>query len=145
MGASALIGLALVAFAAGCGSDPEPLPPACSGAPENVLAALARAPGPVALADGTLLSDCVARASDDAELQMVGFALTPVADRLAARASSDAALQLGFLVGAVRRGADDSNGVSLELVRRIESRVRYEDPALLDAAERGARAGEEHG
>lgn len=145
MGANAVIGLALAALAAGCGSEPEPLPAACSDGPKAVLAALADAPGAVALADGTLLSECVGRASDDAELQMVGFAFTPVADRLAARRSPGAALQLGFLVGAVRRGASESNGVSLELVRRMEGRVAFEEPALLEAAERGARAGEEHG
>lgn len=145
MGASAVIGVALAALLAGCGSEPARLPPACSDGPEAVLAALEDAPGAVALSDGTLLSECVERASDDAELQMVGFALTPVADRLAARRTPGAALQLGFLVGAVRRGAAGSNGVSLELVRRMEGRVAFEDPGLLDAAERGARAGEDHG
>jgi hypothetical protein len=110
-----------------------------------VLEALAQAPGAVALTDGTLLSECVARASDDAELQMIGYALTPVADRLAARTDERAATQLGFLVGAVRRGAADGNGVQAELVRRLESRVRYEDQALLQAAEHAADAGEDHG
>lgn len=145
MGALAVIGLALAVLVAGCGSGPEPLPPACSAEPTQVTAALAGAPGRVALADGTLLSECVARAGDDAELQMVGFALTPAADRLAARRDEQSALRLGFLVGAVRRGAAGSNGVSLELARRLESRVQYDDPALLEAAERGARAGEDHG
>jgi hypothetical protein len=143
--ASAVIGLALTVLVAGCAGEPEPLPPACSDGPEQVLAALASAPGSVALTDGTLLSDCVAKASDDAELQLVGFALTPVADRLAERGTKRAALQLGFLVGAVRRGASETNGVHAELVRRMENRVGFDDPALLDAAQRGAAAGEEHG
>ncbi|MEO6496604.1 MAG: hypothetical protein ABIO51_03875 [Solirubrobacteraceae bacterium] len=145
MGATALIGLALAALVAGCGSEPEQLSPACSAGPDEVTAALAEAPGAVALAGGTLLSECVSRATDDADLQMVGFALTPAADALANRPDERSALRLGFLVGAVRRGASASNGVSLELVRRMESRVRYDDPALLEAAERGARAGEDHG
>lgn len=145
MGALTVIGLALALVVAGCGSEPGRLPPACSAEPAQVAVALAGAPDRVALADGTLLSECVAKASDDAELQMVGFALTPAADRLAARRDEQSALRLGFLVGAVRRGAAGSNGVSLELARRLESRVRYDDPALLEAAERGARAGEDHG
>jgi hypothetical protein len=145
VGASAVICLALTVLVAGCGSEPDPLPPACSDGPDQVLAALGDAPGAVALSDGTLLSDCVARASDDAELQMVGFALTPVADRLVERGTARAALQLGFLVGAVRRGAAETNGVHAELVRRMENRVGFDDPALLDAAQRGAAAGEEHG
>jgi hypothetical protein len=140
-----VIGLALAALVAGGGSEPEQLPPACGAGPDEVTAARAKAPGAVALTDGTLLSDCVAKATDDADLQMVGLALTPAADRLATRGDERSALRLGFLVGAVRRGASTSNGVSLELVRRMESRVRYDDPTLLDAAERGARAGEDHG
>ncbi|MFL5844185.1 MAG: hypothetical protein ACJ762_05780 [Solirubrobacteraceae bacterium] len=145
MTVAAVIGLALAALVAGCGSEPDPLPPACSDGPDRVSEALAKAPGDARLYDGTLLSDCVAKASDDAELQQVGFTLTPVADRLSARSDERSATQLGFLVGAVRRGASESNGVQSELVRRLENRVRYDDPALLEAAERGARAGEEHG
>lgn len=140
------IGTALAALVAGCGgAEPEPLPPACSLGPEPVLRALRTAPGDVRLADGTPLSDCVARATDDAELQQVGYAFTPAADRLARRGTEEAAVQLGYLVGAVRRASMRSNGIHAELVRRMESRVTFDDPALLAAAERGARAGEATG
>lgn len=139
------IGTALATMATGCGTDPEPLPPACSDGPAAVSRALRRAPGAVALSDGTLLSACVERARDDAELQQLGYSLTPVADRLREIGTRRAALELGFLVGAVRRGARRSNGIHAELVRRMERRVAYDEPALLHAAERGAAAGEAHG
>ena len=145
MRAALAIGTALALFGAGCAQERARLPPICSEGPEPVLRALHAAPEPVRLADGTRLSECVARAGDDAELQMVGFAFTPVADRLGERATREAAVQLGYLVGAVRRGASRSNGIHVELVRRMESRVRFDDPALLEAAERAAEAGERTG
>jgi hypothetical protein len=143
--AAIAIGTALATLAAGCGSETEPLPPACSDGPAEVARALRAAPGDVRLSDGTLLSACVARAGDDAELQQVGYAFTPVADGLREIGTRRAALELGFLVGAVRRGARRTNGIHAELVRRMERRVAYDEPALLHAAERGAAAGEEHG
>jgi hypothetical protein len=142
--AAAAIGLALLV--AGCGEGrPDPLPPACSDGPDKVLAALRGAPGEVALYDGTRLSTCVERAFDDAEIQQLGYSFTPAADRLAERATGAAAFQLGFLVGAVRRGAAHSNGVHLELVRRLENTVTFDDPELLAQARRGAKAGEARG
>ena len=145
MGPAVAIGAVLAVLVAGCAEDPETLPPACSDGPQVVRDALAEAPGDVRLHDGTLLSHCVAKASTDAELQLLGYALTPVADELAGTDTKQAATRLGFLVGAARRGGGNSNGIHIELVRRLESRVRYDDPALLDAAERGAAAGEDHG
>jgi hypothetical protein len=143
--AATAIATALALLVTGCAEERARLPPICSEGPEPVLRALRAAPDPVRLADGTALSECVARAGDDAELQMIGFAFTPVADRLNERATPDAAVQLGYLVGAVRRGASRSNGIHVELVRRMESRVQFDDPALLEAAERAADAGEATG
>ena len=145
MGAAAAIGVVLAVLVAGCAEDPDPFPPACGDGPDVVREALAKAPGDVRLYDGTLLSTCVARASSEADLQLLGFTLTPVADELAATETEEAATRLGFLVGAARRGGAETNGVQVELVRRLESRVRYADPALIEAAERAARAGEETG
>ena len=136
---------AMVLLAAGCGGGPKALPPACSDGPGAIVRALAAAPGAVRLGDGTPLSECVVRAYGDGEVQQLGFSLTPAADRLAARRTPGAALQLGYLVGAVRRGAARTNGVQGELVRRLEQTIAFDDPALLSAARRGARAGEATG
>lgn len=141
-----LVLLAGLALAAGCGSGgPERLPAACGQGPSAVRQALAAYPRPVALADGSTLSECVARAYTDGELQQLGFALTPVADELAARRDAASAERLGFLVGAVRRGAAQTSGVHAELVRKLEGAIAHSDPALLRAARRGIAAGERRG
>jgi hypothetical protein len=143
--AAGVLGTALAALLAGCGATLKSLPPACSEGPQAVLRALRAAPGRVRLSDGTRLSECITRAYQDGEVQQLGYALTPAADRLARAATPAAALQLGFLVGAVRRGAGQTNGVQIELVRRLESTITFSDPALVAAAVSGERAGEAGG
>jgi hypothetical protein len=132
---------------AGCGSQaPKPVPAACFGAPAPIVAALRRAPGPVTLTGATRLSDCVRLARSDSDLQGLGLSLTAVADQLRARASSDpaAALQLGYLAGAVHRGAATTPGLSAQLARRIEEEAAP-DPgttaAVRAALARGGRLG----
>jgi len=140
-----LAGLAL----AGCGGEPDALPPACSEGPDAIVEALAGAGGRdpmVALTDGTLLSTCVSHAFDDADLQLLGYSVTPAADRLAEEATPKAAVELGFLLGAVRRGAAHTNGIHLELVRKLEGTARtLGDPALEAGVRRGIAAGEARG
>jgi hypothetical protein len=137
--------------AAGCGQSAAPLPPDCTQSVEAIVSALAAAPGAVALHDGTTLSRCVANGQDDADMQNVGLMFHRAAERLRARAlhSPTAAVQLGYLVGATRRGASRTNGVMAELVRRVElvaGRLSDEAPAPIDAALRaGLRAGEARG
>lgn len=128
----------------GCaGTKPPPLPPGCTGDPTPIRQALRAAPGPVRLPDGTRLSECLANANDDGELQMAGAALTRVADDLAAEGD---ALALGYLVGAAERGAGRTNGVALELAHRIEVSARRLDEATSDAAlSRGLAAGRRTG
>jgi predicted small lipoprotein YifL len=142
----AALAIGLAVLLAGCGqSKPDPLPPACSNGPDEIVRALRDAPDHVALSDGTSLSDCVRQAFDDAEVQLLGYSFTPAADTLAGRATADAAFQLGYLLGAVRKGAGETNGVHLELVRRIEGTITFDDPGLLAAARRGAAEGERRG
>lgn len=110
------------AAVAGCGDRP-PLPDACrAGDPRAVVAALRAAPGAVRLPGGVPLSACVERARSDSDLQIVGAALTAAGDRLGRTAARDrrAALELGYLDGAVTRGAGRTNGVASELVNRID-------------------------
>ncbi|HEX4344510.1 MAG TPA: hypothetical protein VHZ31_03010 [Solirubrobacteraceae bacterium] len=146
MRARAAVVLGVLALA-GCGSQAsKPVPTACFGAPAPIVAALRHAPGPVTLAGGTRLSDCVALARSDSDLQGLGLSLTPVADQLRARAPSDpaAALQLGYLAGAVHRGAAATSGLSAQLASRIEQEA-VPDPGAGAAARaalaRGGRLG----
>jgi hypothetical protein len=143
--------LAIAMAAGGCGdSTPAPVSPACLQDGNAILRALGRAPAPVTLRDGTRISDCVAHAQSDADLQNFGVLITRLADDLAERARRDPrkATQLGYLIGAARRGSAHTNGVSLELERRLESTVRRAGPSTAAAAaalRRGLRAGERTG
>jgi hypothetical protein len=138
---------------AGCGpggDDDAPLSPACRE-PSVVAEALRLAPGQVRLEDGTLLSSCIDDARSDADLQNVGIALTNAAEDLEARATSDpdAALRLGFLVGAARRGAGSASALQAELVRRLERSAALDPdaatPAARAAVQEGMKAGEARG
>jgi len=137
---------------AGCGSsEREQVPVACLGEPVAISRALERAPASVRLADGTSLSDCVrAAANRDGDLQTLGSSLTQVADDLSASAAMDAqtALRLGYLVGAVRRGALQTPGVAAQLARRVEQAASLDagaPPASLAAWQRGVGLGEAGG
>lgn len=112
--------LALLAFG-GCGDRTPPAQACMEAQRADVLQALAHAPRHVALADGTSLSQCVRRTIDDSRLQALGATLTAAADELTqrTRASDAAAFQLGFLIGAVDRGAAQAAGLQGELANRI--------------------------
>ena len=138
----ALAGLVVAA----CGSERAAMPPACGEGPDALLRALSAAPAPVRLADGTPISRCVERAFTDGEIQILGHAVTPAADRLALRRTRPAAGRLGYLLGAVRRGAARDNGVNAELVRKLEGIAGTVGPAPLRVAiRRGERAGQRTG
>jgi hypothetical protein len=175
----------LAVLALGACGERAPLPRACIEAqPEDVVQALAAAPGAVALDDGTRLSQCVAHAIDDAELQALGGTLTAAADRLAARmraggadagavadadadtsgsdggragaggdddgtgaqrAAEQAALQLGFLIGATTRGSARTAGFQGDLVDRIANAAGLDGGPHRAALLRGREAGRRRG
>jgi hypothetical protein len=144
------LALALVAAAlaaSGCGDDRPPLSTLCTEGEGPIARALRRAPGQVALADGTRLSQCVANARGAGDLQNFGVVVTRVADRLADRAGDDpaAALRLGYLIGAAERGAAHTEGIHAELVRRLQVTARRLPPEAQPPLERGRRAGERDG
>ena len=126
--ACALVPIALTAQ--GCAGNEEKLPRACLDGASTVASALRTAPAAVRLPGGTRLSTCVKRARRDADLQAVGTIYTAAADALATRVrnSDDAALQLGYLVAAARRGASTTNGTNVELVRRLEQAAGVDGP-----------------
>lgn len=143
--------MACVAPLAGCTQEPDPVPGACLAEPAALLAALRQAPAAVALADGTRISRCVSAARTDGDLQSLGVSLGRTADALRARAGADpgAALQLGYLSGAVQAGARRaSSGIADQLARRIGQLAALDaggPPAATAALRRGQRAGERSG
>ncbi|HEX8122974.1 MAG TPA: hypothetical protein VF549_17120 [Solirubrobacteraceae bacterium] len=139
----------LLAPCAGCADvETAPLAPACTDGPQHVERALRAAPRAVRLADGTPLSDCVGHAITDSDLQNVGLVFTEAAEELEGRAPREprAALQLGYLIGAARRGAPGDSSIQAELVHRLERSAAVDmPPAAEDALAEGMRAGERGG
>src|SRR3954449_5050001 len=125
--ASLLAAVGFVAF--GCGSQNDSTPVAClEGAPAYEKA-LREAPGEVLLGGETPISDCLASNQTAGDLARVGEAMVETATTLNAEAreedGGDAAVQLGYLLGAAQRGADSSEGIHADLVRRLTVAARY--------------------
>jgi hypothetical protein len=145
---AALIALLAAASSTGCSTeDQSGLPVACQSTSESVRRALEQAPESVTL-DGTPISDCFTRASEPGDVQSIGFAFTEAAAELAREArknpDGDSALELGYLVGAVRAGASDTAGIHDELVRRVEQELAEVETSS-EAFTEGERAGLESG
>jgi hypothetical protein len=124
---------------AACGDEEERPAAACTASAEAVVSALRDAPGEVRIG-GVPLSSCLTEGSDADDLQRVGAAYVEAAATLSGRARNepegDAALRLGYLVGAVRRGGGTTDGVHSELLRRLE-----QERLPSRAFRRGERAG----
>jgi hypothetical protein len=144
----ALAGLAICLALGGCSREEDkPAPVACKAGADSIERALARAPARVELG-GATLSECFQRGSSSADIQQVGAAYVAVATRLAAEAKREpngtAALRLGYLVGAARRGSAETQGIHEELIRRIEQELIGVDTRT-PAYRRGLEAGRSRG
>lgn len=140
---------------AACGDGEQSTPDACLGGSGTFGTALERSPTDARLADGVRISDCLIPNQPAGELISVGSALIKVTEGLnaAARATAGgpANVALGFLVGAVQRGAEQTGGIHADLLRRLETAARYSPggeplPAGFEASyEKGYAGGRDHG
>lgn len=131
---------------AGCGSQSDSTPVACLEGPSFYLQGGR---------DGVLVSECLAPNQKAGDLARVGLALLRATTRLNAEARAApggaANFQLGYLLGAAQRGADGTEGIHDELIRRLTAAARYSPhgrplPAtFLDAYKRGFDAGHRRG
>jgi hypothetical protein len=146
-GVAWLTALACAALLAACGDSGAEVPAACTQGEEAVRRALRSAPGQVRLG-GAPLSRCLSEEADGGEAQAVGAGFVEAATVLSRRARRDpegrAALELGYLVGAARRGSSTSQGIHAELLRRLEQEAGTLDTRS-DAFRRGQRAGRSSG
>jgi hypothetical protein len=98
------------------------------GAPAY-LTALEDAPGEVRLDGEAPISDCLAANQSGGDLAEVGTAMLAAATELngeaRARPGGASNLQLGYLLGAAQGGAEESEGIHAELVRRLAAAARY--------------------
>jgi hypothetical protein len=147
--------VALALTGAGCGGQDDSTPTACLEGAGAYLRALGTAPGEVRLAGETPISDCLAENQRGGDLATVGAAMIEAATELnrAARAKpgGDANLQLGYLLGAAQRGAERTEGIHADLLRRLTVAARYApgreplSPAFLATYRQGYDAGHTRG
>jgi hypothetical protein len=127
--AASLLLVALALIAVGCGSQDDSTPVACLEGAAAYEKALRDAPGEVLLQDETPISDCLASNQTAGDLSQVGEAMVETATSLSSQArqedGADAAVQLGYLIGAAQRGAETSEGIHSDLVRRLTVAARY--------------------
>ena len=145
----------LAVLAAGCGNQDDSTPAACLQGKGIYLAALADAPGAVKLAGDTPISECLAKNQQGGDLAAVGEAMVETAIELNGEArdvpTSPAAIRLGYLIGAAQRGAESTEGIHAELLRRLTVAARYApghaplSPAFLKAYRDGFDAGQARG
>ncbi len=113
----------------GCGSSEEETPAACLMGPGAYSQALRGAPDSVRLAGDVTISSCLTRNQSAGDLTRVGAAMLSLATSLNARARegarSAAAVRLGYLIGAVRLGAEDTDGIHTNLVQRLEAAAEF--------------------
>jgi hypothetical protein len=151
-----VISLALVVTVfAGCGREGDSTPVACLEGPRAYLAALEDAPGEARLGGETPISECLAENQQGGELATVGAAMIAAATELNAEARAeldgDASLRLGYLLGAAQRGADGTEGIHADLIRRLTVAARYAPgdrplpPSFLRAYREGFDAGSAEG
>jgi hypothetical protein len=126
---------------AGCGGGSKALPAGCAEGPAPILKALTNAPGAVAM-QGTPISRCFTRDANGDEVQILGTGLVSAAQQLGDKARAgdqQAALQLGYLVGATQRGVK-RNGLGAEIARRAQAEANGLGPGRAGYT-RGLRAG----
>ncbi|HXQ88489.1 MAG TPA: hypothetical protein VN733_02520 [Solirubrobacterales bacterium] len=126
---SATLCACLVAILAGCGEQEDSTPVACLEGAAAYERALEAAPAEARLASETPIGDCLAPNQTAGDLARVGEAMIEAATDLNAEARAedggDAAVQLGYLLGAAERGSEESEGIHSDLVRRLTVAARY--------------------
>jgi hypothetical protein len=125
--AACLLAAGVLIAVAGCGTEKNDLAPAaCLVGSEGYLRALERAPGEVRLGGTTPISACLVPEQEAGQLANIGQEMVIAATRLNAEARREpvgpATLQLGYLSGAVAKGADP---IHTDLVRRLNSSARF--------------------
>ena len=127
---------------AGCGGQSEGTPVACLEGPSFYLRGGT---------GGVLVSECLPANQGAGELARVGVGMLRAVTRLnaeaRARPGGEANVRLGYLIGAAERGAEETEGIHDELVRRLTAAARYSpdnrplSATFLAAYKRGYDAG----
>ena len=123
------LGLSVVLAATGCGGTDDGTQVACLNGSGAYLRALEAAPGAVRLAGEVPISDCLADNQQAGDLATVGGAMLDTATTLNAEARAEpggaANVRLGYLIGASQKGAEGTDGIHAELIRRLTAAATY--------------------
>ena len=141
----ALAAILLMVAASSCREEDPTYPPECANGPAALRAALAKAPDGEVAIEGVKLSECLVASHDAGPLAAFGGSVTTVAAELADRAREGdkrAALQLGYLQGALEKGADAT--VHEDLIFRLDQEVDRVNRGTPEFR-RGEAAGRERG
>jgi hypothetical protein len=127
---TAWLAVAAALALAACSSDDEDATPAACLAPSaEYVRALETAPGEVLLDGETAISACLVGGQSPAELADAGESMVGAATELNAAArrdpGGDETVRLGYLVGAVQKGAAQTGGIHADLVRRLDAAARF--------------------
>ncbi len=112
---------------AGCGRDEAVTPISCLEGPDKIETALVTAPEPVMIDGSTPISSCLVAEQPTGDLVDFGADSVVVATRLGTQAGGSgpeairAAIQAGYLVGAMQKGAEGTAGIHTALLDRVES------------------------
>lgn len=111
----------------GCGETETETADGCFDGVASFKSSLRQAPGPVLLGGTTSISDCLPKDQTTADLVDFGEIATQVATETGAAISEPgpdgikAAIDAGYLVGAMEKGAEDSEAIHAVLVERVRS------------------------
>lgn len=152
----ALLMIVAATLVTACGdSNEEGTPAVCLSGTQAFSEALKKAPRPVRLEGELPISDCLAQNQSGGDLARLGTILVELTTRLNAEARQDPsgppAVQLGYLIGAVERGAAETQGIHAELLRRLEAAALFSPagkpppPPFDQTYERGYAAGRDDG
>jgi hypothetical protein len=152
---AAVLIAAVLLSVGGCGSADEKTPTACLAGPTAFSRALRGAPARARLEGGTPISSCLTKNQSAGDLTRVGAAMLAVATSLNAQARAgdggEPASRLGYLIGAARHGAEETDGIHTNLVARLEAAAEFSPgggglpPDLAAAYRAGVAAGGERG
>ena len=122
-----LVPLVSITIAACSGGDEVATPTACLEGPAKLEKALESAPQPVRINGRIPISGCLISDQPNADLIEFGSAAVEVATKLSSEARKPgivgitAAIRAGYLVGAVERGSEETEGIHAALVDRIRN------------------------
>lgn len=122
-----LIPLLALSVAACSGGEEVETPRACVEGPAVIERALESAPQPVRINGRIPISTCLTPDQSNADLVEFGTAAVEVATRLSAEAKKSgaegiaAAIRAGYLVGALERGSEETEGIHAALVDRVRN------------------------